>query len=48
LRKAFTVTPEGAFLWNENNHAKAVKKYKFAIIDGGKKDPDQMDIVDYT
>lgn len=46
--KIITVTPEGAFRGNVNNHAKAVEKYKLEVIDGGKKDPDQMDIEDYT
>ena len=36
--KIITVTPEGAFRGNVNNHAKAVEKYKLDVIDGGKND----------
>jgi len=36
--KIITVTPEGAFRGNVNNHAKAVEKYKLDVIDGGKAD----------
>lgn len=46
--KTITVTPEGAFRGNINNHAKAVEKYKLEVIDGGRKSPDQTDIEDYT
>lgn len=35
--KIITVTPEGAFRGNINNHAKAVERYKMDVIDGGKK-----------
>lgn len=33
--KIITVTPEGAFRGNINNHAKAVEKYKLDVIEGG-------------
>ena len=36
--KIITVTPEGAFRGNVNNHAKVVEKYKLDVIDGGKAD----------
>jgi DNA-binding MarR family transcriptional regulator len=36
--KIITVTPEGAFRGNINNHAKAVERYKMDVIDGGKND----------
>lgn len=36
--KIITVTPEGAFRGNINNHAKAVEKFKLEVIDGGKKE----------
>lgn len=34
--KVITVTPEGAFRGNINNHAKVVERYKLEVIDGGK------------
>jgi len=34
--KCITVTPEGAFRGNVNNHAKAVERYKLDVIEGGK------------
>lgn len=34
--KIITVTPEGAFRGNVNNHAQAVERYKLDVIDGGK------------
>ena len=34
--KVITVTPEGAFRGNINNHAKVVERYKLNVIDGGK------------
>ncbi|CAM3493510.1 hypothetical protein PANO111632_20125 [Paracoccus nototheniae] len=34
--KTITVTPEGAFRGNVNNHAKAVERYKLDVIEGGK------------
>lgn len=34
--KIITVTPEGAFRGDVNNHGKAVEKYKLEVIDGGK------------
>lgn len=34
--KVITVTPEGAFRGNINNHARAVERYKLDVIDGGK------------
>ena len=36
--KIITVTPEGAFRGNVNNHAKAVERYKLDVIEGGKSD----------
>ena len=36
--KLITVTPEGAFRGNINNHAQAVERYKLDVIDGGKGD----------
>lgn len=33
--KIITVTPEGAFRGNVNNHAKAVERFKLDVIDGG-------------
>ena len=52
--KIITVTPEGAFRGNINNHAKAVEKFKLEVIDGGKKekpkrktDGRQTDIEDF-
>lgn len=43
--KIITVTPEGAFRGDLNNHAEAVQRYKLEVIDGGK--PDQIDLEDY-
>lgn len=37
--KIITVTPEGAFRGDVNNHAQAVEKYRLEVIEGGKKDP---------
>jgi DNA-binding MarR family transcriptional regulator len=34
--KLITVTPEGAYYGNVNNHVEAVKRYKLEVIDGGK------------
>jgi len=34
--KAITVTPEGAFRGNVNNHGQAVERYKLDVIEGGK------------
>ncbi len=36
--KVITVTPEGAFRGNINEHGKAVERYKLDVIDGGKED----------
>ena len=36
--KIITVTPEGAFRGNVNNHAQAVERYKLDVIEGGKSD----------
>jgi len=33
--KIITVTPEGAYRGNINNHAKAVERYKLDVIEGG-------------
>jgi DNA-binding MarR family transcriptional regulator len=33
--KLITVTPEGAFRGNVNNHAKVVERYKLEVIEGG-------------
>ena len=35
--KIITVTPEGAFRGNVNNHAQAVERYRLDVIEGGKK-----------
>lgn len=32
-----TITPEGVYRGNVNNHGKAVERYKMEVIDGGKK-----------
>lgn len=34
--KVITVTPEGVFRGNVNNHAQAVERYKLEVIEGGK------------
>lgn len=34
--KVITVTPEGAFRGNVNNHGQAVERYKLDVIEGGK------------
>lgn len=34
--KVITVTPEGAFRGNVNNHGAAVERYRLEVIDGGK------------
>ena len=34
--KIITVTPEGAFRGNVNNHAQAVERFKLDVIEGGK------------
>ena len=34
--KIITVTPEGAFRGNVNNHAQAVERYRLDVIEGGK------------
>ena len=36
--KVITVTPEGAFRGNINNHGKAVERYKLDVIEGGATD----------
>lgn len=36
--KVITVTPEGAFRGNLNEHAKTVERYKLDVIDGGRDD----------
>lgn len=36
--KIITVTPEGAFRGNVNNHAQAVERYKLDVIEGGKQE----------
>ena len=36
--KIITVTPEGAFRGNVNNHAQAVERYRLDVIEGGKTD----------
>lgn len=38
--KVITVTPEGAFRGNVNNHGAAVERYKLDVIDGGKASED--------
>jgi len=45
--KIITVTPEGAFRGNLNNHAEAVQRYKLEVIDGGKVAHEQVDLEDY-
>ena len=36
--KVITVTPEGAFRGNINEHGKTVERYKLDVIDGGRND----------
>ena len=36
--KVITVTPEGAFRGNVNDHGKAVERYRLDVIEGGKDD----------
>ena len=36
--KIITVTPEGAFRGNINNHGQAVERYRLDVIEGGKSD----------
>ena len=36
--KIITVTPEGAFRGNVNNHGQAVERYRLDVIEGGKTD----------
>jgi len=36
--KIITVTPEGAFRGNVNNHGAAVERYRLDVIEGGKED----------
>lgn len=36
--KLITVTPEGAFRGNVNNHGAAVERYRLDVIEGGKED----------
>ena len=36
--KTITVTPEGAFRGDVNNHAKVVERYRLDVIEGGKSD----------
>ena len=36
--KIITVTPEGAFRGDVNNHAKVVERYRLDVIEGGKSD----------
>lgn len=45
--KVITVTPEGAFRGDLNNHAEAVQRYKLEVIDGGKAAGEQVDLEDY-
>ena len=37
-----TVTPEGAFRGNVNNHAQAVERYKLDVIEGGKSEKPEV------
>ena len=39
--KIITVTPEGAFRGNVNNHAQAVERYRLDVIEGGKPDKEK-------
>ena len=39
--KIITVTPEGAFRGNVNNHAQAVERYRLDVIEGGKSDSEK-------
>lgn len=43
--KIITVTPEGAFRGDLNNHAETVQRYKLEVIDGGKSA--QIDLEEY-
>jgi hypothetical protein len=43
--KIITVTPEGAFRGDVNNHGKVVERYRLEVIDGGKNG--QVDIEEY-
>ena len=39
--KIITVTPEGAFRGNINNHGQAVERYRLDVIEGGKTDSEK-------
>ena len=39
--KIITVTPEGAFRGNVNNHGQAVERYRLDVIEGGKYDSEK-------
>ena len=39
--KIITVTPEGAFRGNVNNHGQAVERYRLDVIEGGKSDSEK-------
>jgi hypothetical protein len=39
--KIITVTPEGAFRGNVNNHGQAVERYRLDVIEGGKSDSER-------
>ena len=39
--KIITVTPEGAFRGNINNHGQAVERYRLDVIEGGKSDSEK-------
>ena len=39
--KIITVTPEGAFRGNVNNHGQAVERYRLDVIEGGKTDSEK-------
>ena len=38
--KVITVTPEGAFRSNVNEHGKTVERYRLDVIEGGRSDPE--------
>lgn len=40
--KIITVTPEGAFRGNVNNHAQTVERYKLDVIEGGKSETPEV------
>ena len=39
--KIITVTPEGAFRGNINNHGQAVERYRLDVIEGGKSESEK-------